>query len=174
MNTITLLLVGFAFAGASRISQLDPETARYTYNELLNPRFSQNPAADRLVPIELNCICTMEFDPVCGVDGRVYGNPCMARCANVEVAHQGSCLSECYCTKIYDPVCGVDGNTYDNSCVARCANVEIAYNGVCTQLPTQCVCPENYDPVCGVDGKTYGNLCMALCAQVQIIHDGEC
>lgn len=39
----------------------------------------------------LDCLCTMEYDPVCGCNNVTYGNSCVASCSGVSSYSEGAC-----------------------------------------------------------------------------------
>ena len=38
-----------------------------------------------------DCLCTEQYQPVCGCDNQTYGNACVAKCAGVKTYTQGKC-----------------------------------------------------------------------------------
>jgi len=111
--------------------------------------------------------CSMIYDPVCGCDGKTYGNRCMAASEGVSIFHQGSCEVTISCMKNED--CG----SY-----LFCLFPEGVCSGpgTCTARPTVCpliACIFGYG-VCGCDGKTYCNLCEAYANGISILKTEGC
>jgi hypothetical protein len=107
------------------------------------------------------------YDPVCGCDGKTYGNGCIAASEGVSILHRGSCEVTISCMKNED--CG--SNQFCLFPEGACSGP-----GTCTPKPTVCPlmpCILEYG-VCGCDGRSYCNLCEAYANGASILKIGEC
>ncbi len=41
--------------------------------------------------IDNDCVCTLQYDPVCGCNNKTYGNECQANCAGILEFMPGEC-----------------------------------------------------------------------------------
>jgi hypothetical protein len=116
-------------------------------------------------------VCNAIFDPVCGCDGKTYGNDCERQGAQVQKSHDGACDEEPppdFCGGIAGFPCP-DGMICDQE-PGFCLGADIG--GQCVQVPQ--VCTDEWDPVCGCDDLTYSNDCQRLMAGASLDHVGEC
>ncbi len=69
-----IIIVGILAAISIGFITMDP-------NDIIEPR----------IVVERPIACTLQWDPICGVDGITYGNSCMLDAANVKLNYSGEC-----------------------------------------------------------------------------------
>jgi hypothetical protein len=113
--------------------------------------------------------CPAVYSPVCGCNGKSYGNECEARAAGTSIAHVGDCTLPPTTGCMSNADCAV--NSKSSFCFFKSGCGKTG-PGVCQAKPQ--ACPEYWSPVCGCDGKTYGNECEARAMGTSVAAAGEC
>jgi hypothetical protein len=97
--------------------------------------------------------------PVCGINGKTYGNGCMALIDKVPVSYRGKCRS------------AQDADSKNDTQSATGSN---ATNATAPDEKKVENCTQEIKPVCGSDGTVYRNACLAKKVGAEIAPDNKC
>jgi len=126
--------------------------------------------------------CTLQYSPVCGINGRDYGSSCRARSAGVEVACQGRCPCLAIPGPLHPPMVRPDPRCAMNPQLCHCSQeqwdcsrkLKCKWNPQLRTCDKVFGCTMHYAPVCGINGRDYGSSCRARSAGVEVACQGRC
>jgi plastocyanin len=93
---IVAIGAGFAFY-AGNVQDNAPAVSAPVIMKTEKPEIQKDPfadIADKVKAEEKPVACTLDYVPVCGVDGVIYGNQCQLDAAKIDLDYLGECLVE--------------------------------------------------------------------------------